>query len=108
MCIRDSEGGFAPDLKADEEAIEWILKAIDQAGLNGVVWLALDAAASEWATGEGLSLIHIFVGGFSAFCGFAAVFAEVDATSQFPYHQNVQPTADDILLQGAGISERRV
>ena len=47
------EGGFAPDLKADEEAIEWILKAIDQAGLNGVVWLALDAAASEWATGEG-------------------------------------------------------
>lgn len=44
------EGGFAPDLESDEEAIEYILKAIEKAvykpGEDFV--LAMDAAASEW------------------------------------------------------------
>lgn len=48
------EGGFAPNLDSDEEAIELIVEAITQAkfvpGQDFV--LALDAAASEWKNGE--------------------------------------------------------
>jgi enolase len=48
------EGGFAPNLKSNEEAIETILEAVTQAGYNaGVnVMLALDPAASEFYDGE--------------------------------------------------------
>jgi len=44
------EGGFAPDLSSDEEAILYILKAIETAGYKpGKDFvLAIDAAASEW------------------------------------------------------------
>lgn len=43
------EGGFAPDLKSDEEALELICEAITTAGYStDNVRLALDAAASEW------------------------------------------------------------
>jgi enolase len=44
------EGGFAPDLGTNEEAIEVILKAVDKAGykVGEQILLALDAAASEW------------------------------------------------------------
>ena len=44
------EGGFAPDLGSDEEAIECILEAVKRAGYEpGKDFvLALDAAASEW------------------------------------------------------------
>jgi len=48
------EGGFAPNLKSNEEAIETILEAIDQSGYQaGVdVLLALDPAASEFYDGS--------------------------------------------------------
>lgn len=44
------EGGFAPDLESDEEAIEVILEAVKKAGYEPErdFVLALDAAASEW------------------------------------------------------------
>jgi enolase len=44
------EGGFAPDLGTNEEAIEVILQAIEKAGyqVGEQIVLALDAAASEW------------------------------------------------------------
>ncbi len=43
------EGGFAPNLNSDEEAIELILKAVDAAGYNiENTKIALDAASSEW------------------------------------------------------------
>ncbi len=44
------EGGFAPDLKSNEEAVEVILKAIENAGYRPGedVYLALDAASSEF------------------------------------------------------------
>lgn len=43
------EGGFAPNLSSDEEAIECILEAINQAGYDtNTVKIALDAASSEW------------------------------------------------------------
>jgi len=43
------EGGFAPDLESDEQAIEVILKAVKKAGYSEKdTKIALDAAASEW------------------------------------------------------------
>ena len=43
------EGGFAPDLESDEEAIRTILEAIEAAGhTTDEIGVALDAAASEW------------------------------------------------------------
>ncbi|TLY31535.1 MAG: phosphopyruvate hydratase, partial [Ignavibacteria bacterium] len=44
------EGGFAPDLKSNEEAIEVILEAIEKAGMKPGkdIYLALDPAASEF------------------------------------------------------------
>ena len=47
------EGGFAPNLKSNEEAIETILDAIEQAGYHSGkdVLLALDPAASEFYDG---------------------------------------------------------
>ncbi|MEE1318740.1 MAG: phosphopyruvate hydratase, partial [Ruminococcus sp.] len=43
------EGGYAPNLEGDEEAIELILTAIDLAGYStDNIKIALDAAASEW------------------------------------------------------------
>src|ERR687890_542067 len=48
------EGGFAPNLKSNEEAVETILEAVTAAGYNaGVnVMLALDPAASEFYDGR--------------------------------------------------------
>ena len=44
------EGGFAPNLSRDEEAIEIIISAVDKAGYDTErVKIALDAAGSEWA-----------------------------------------------------------
>jgi enolase len=48
------EGGFAPNLKSNREALEVVLEAIGKAGLKAGtdVWIALDVAASElWAGG---------------------------------------------------------
>ena len=43
------EGGFAPDLRSNEEAIEVILEATEKAGLKpeSDIYIALDVAASE-------------------------------------------------------------
>lgn len=44
------EGGFAPNLKSNEEAIEYIIRAIEEAGYRPGkdIGIALDAAASEF------------------------------------------------------------
>ena len=44
------EGGFAPDLASDEEAIEYILQAVKDAGYEPGkdFMIAMDAASSEW------------------------------------------------------------
>lgn len=48
------EGGFAPDLKSDKEALELIIKAAENAGYKPKTHflLAMDAAASEWKTAK--------------------------------------------------------
>ncbi len=53
------EGGFAPDLRDDSEAIELILAAVEKAGYRAGsdVVIALDAAASEWQTEDGNYLL---------------------------------------------------
>ena len=44
------EGGYAPSLSGDEEALELIVEAIFKAGYNtDAVGIALDVASSEWA-----------------------------------------------------------
>ena len=44
------EGGFAPDLKSNQEALDLILQAIDNAGYKAgeQIWIALDAASTEF------------------------------------------------------------
>ncbi|MBK7806654.1 MAG: phosphopyruvate hydratase [Saprospiraceae bacterium] len=48
------EGGFAPNIKSNEEAIEIVLKAIESAGYRpGIdIMIAMDAAASEFYNEE--------------------------------------------------------
>lgn len=49
LCGVGDEGGYAPSLNSDEEAIELILEAIDAAGYSKqTVKIALDVASSEW------------------------------------------------------------
>lgn len=44
------EGGFAPDLKSNEDAISYIIKAVEKAGYKPGkdIYIAIDAAASEF------------------------------------------------------------
>lgn len=52
------EGGFAPNLSSDEEAVELLVKAIKECGYSpeAEVKIALDAAASEWYDGKNYNL----------------------------------------------------
>ncbi len=54
------EGGFAPDLKDDEDTIEHILQAVKDAGYEpGKDFvLAMDAASSEWKSDKGIGFYH--------------------------------------------------
>lgn len=49
------EGGFAPALKSDEEAIKTILQAVEKAGFkpDKDFKIAMDAASSEWKSEKG-------------------------------------------------------
>ncbi|NLC16410.1 MAG: phosphopyruvate hydratase [Clostridiales bacterium] len=49
------EGGFAPNLKSSDEALDTILEAIEKAGYRpgDDIKIALDAASSEWYTEQG-------------------------------------------------------
>ena len=54
------EGGFAPNLKDDEDTIEHILQAVKDAGYEpGMDFvLAMDAASSEWKSDKGIGFYH--------------------------------------------------
>lgn len=48
------EGGFAPDLAGADEALDYIIRAVSEAGYDtDKIKIALDAASSEWAVGDG-------------------------------------------------------
>lgn len=55
------EGGFAPELKSDEEAIETILEAVKAAGYEpGKDFkIAMDVASSEWKSSKGKGYYHL-------------------------------------------------
>ena len=55
------EGGFAPNIKSNEEAIQYVMNAIEDAGYEpGVdVYIALDPAASEFYNSEE-DVYHLF------------------------------------------------
>lgn len=48
------EGGFAPNIRSNEEAIQTVLQSIEQAGYRPGedIWIALDAASSEFYNKE--------------------------------------------------------
>ena len=52
------EGGYAPNLQSDEEAIQYLLRAIEAAGYKPYddFMLAIDAASSEWKGDHGYLL----------------------------------------------------
>ena len=52
------EGGFAPSLRDDEQALELLVEAIESAGYRpgADVAIAMDAASSEWTQGDGYRL----------------------------------------------------
>ncbi len=52
------EGGYAPNLQSDEEAIRYLIRAIEEAGYKPYddFMLAIDAAASEWKAENGYFL----------------------------------------------------
>lgn len=54
------EGGFAPNLGSNEEAIEVVIEAIEKAGYKPGedVWIALDAASSEYYDKE--NKVYVF------------------------------------------------
>jgi enolase len=54
------EGGFAPNLKSNREAIEVVLEAVGQTGMKAGddVFLALDVAASEFRDDSGRYVFH--------------------------------------------------
>lgn len=52
------EGGFAPNLESDEQAIEIILEAIEKSGFKTTqIGIALDAATSEWYSANHYTLL---------------------------------------------------
>lgn len=44
------EGGFAPNIQANEEGLQLCMTAIEKAGHKGKVFLGMDVAASEFYT----------------------------------------------------------
>ena len=52
------EGGYAPNLSSDEEAIRYLLRAVEEAGykMQSDFMLAIDAASSEWKADSGYFL----------------------------------------------------
>ena len=55
------EGGFAPNLKSDEDVLDEIMQAIKDAGYvpGKDFMLAMDAAASEWKSEKGVGYYHL-------------------------------------------------
>lgn len=56
-CGVGDEGGFAPDLESEREALDYIVRAVKSAGYTtDAVGIALDCAAGEWQNGSSYRL----------------------------------------------------
>ncbi|MBN2778002.1 MAG: phosphopyruvate hydratase [Bacteroidales bacterium] len=78
------EGGFAPNLNSNEEAIEYVLKAIEKAGYKPGkdIYIALDPAASEFYNEE--KGLYIFESNGSEMTPDQMVQYWVDWTAKYP------------------------
>ena len=98
------EGGFAPNLSSDEEAIELLIKAIKECGYSpdSEVKIALDAAASEWYDGKNYSLKKrgkIYTG--DELCEYF-----VSLTERYPIISLEDPLADEDFRGWERITEK--
>ena len=115
------EGGFAPAVKSNEEAIEMVLAAIEKAGYRPGedIFIALDAAASEFfnqelqcyhfhkSTGKRLSSEEM-VGYWAEWCGKYPIFSIEDGLHEDDWTgwesltsrlgQQVQLVGDDLFV----------
>jgi enolase len=81
------EGGFAPSLKSNKEALEVVLEAIGKAGVKAGdnVYIALDVAASEfWVADSGAGRYEFHKSGEPARDSNAMVELYVDWCRQYP------------------------
>ncbi len=78
------EGGFAPNLNSNEEAIEYVLKAIEKAGYKPGkdIYIALDAAASEFYDEE--KKLYVFESNGKELSSSDLVSYWADWTSKYP------------------------
>ncbi|CDH09309.1 probable Enolase-related protein 2 [Zygosaccharomyces bailii ISA1307] len=118
------EGGIAPDLQKPEQALDLITEAIKEAGYEGKVGVAMDAAPSafsekhgdgyrynlefktptdapKWFSGKQLSELYNYLIGKYPFVSLEDPFAEDDWNSWEKYysgfdHSKVQIIADDL------------
>ncbi len=47
-CNVGDEGGFAPNIQANDEGLKLLIEAIEQAGYTGKIKIGMDVAASEF------------------------------------------------------------
>lgn len=78
------EGGFAPNLNSNEEAIEYVLKGIEKAGYKPGkdIYIALDAATSEFYNEE--KKLYIFESNGKEMTSEEMVQYWVDWTNKYP------------------------
>ena len=100
------EGGFAPNLKQNEEAIEWILRAIEAAGYipGDDVALALDVASSEMFE-NGKYIFRKSDGSAKTSEEMVSLFA--DWTRRFPI-VSIEDGLDENDWQGWGLLTREI
>ena len=114
------EGGFAPNLKKNQDAIELILQAAEQAGHLKKVKIALDVAASEFFDSE--KKVYRFEGGernakwmadfFEKLCGKFPICSIEDPLAEDEFEdwakltakvgKKVQVVGDDLLVTNPG------
>ncbi len=122
------EGGFAPDLDSNEEAVEMILRAVERAGYRAGedFHLALDVAASEFyrdgrylASGEGVAYSSDeLIGLFEDWVRRYPIVSIEDGLSEGDWSgwkrltlalgDRVQLVGDDIFVTNSGILERGI
>ncbi len=122
------EGGFAPDLKSNEEAIEVILEAIGRTGYRpGVeVFLGVDAAATEFfengkynLKGEGKRLSsEQLVDFFAKWCAMYPIISIEDAMAESDWEgwktltdtlgEKVQLVGDDVFVTNPTIFQEGI
>ncbi len=98
------EGGFAPNLSSDEEAIELLIKAIKECGYSpeSEVKIALDAAASEWYDGNNYCLKKRG----KVYTGDELINYFVSLTERYPIMSIEDPLADDDYRGWERITEK--